>query len=67
MKTGLVHRIADKMIPPVVIIDGVVATMQKNPGMKQKTIQPLTDQVMDQIKIITTLLDQLLKSPEKKS
>ncbi len=67
MKTGLVHRIADKMIPPVVIIDGVVAMIQKNPRMDKKTIQPLTDQVMDQIKIITTLLDQLLKSPEKKS
>lgn len=66
VRMNLVHRIADKMIPPVVAIDGVVTNLQKSPSLKQEVVQPLSQQLMAQIKTLTKLLDQLLTIPQNK-
>ena len=65
--TNFIHKIADKMISPVLVIDSVVDQLRKNPQMKQKAIQPLADQMMANIKTFTNLLDQLLKIPQEKT
>lgn len=62
MKTGIIHKIADKMIPPSIAIDGAISELKaKHPNLQQKEIRPLSERVMTNVTIISDLLDEMAK------
>ena len=68
MKTTVIHKIADKMIPPALAIDGAINELdKKQTNIKQEEIPPLSDKVMTNIKTITELLNQMDHISQKKN
>jgi nitrate/nitrite-specific signal transduction histidine kinase len=59
IKTNFIHQMADKMIPPALFLDTAVDNMRKNPRMKPAAFRQLSDQAMQSIRTITTLIDQM--------
>lgn len=66
MKTTILHKIADKMIPPVKIINSMVRNVHDNhANMKPEEILPVSDIILKQIKIVTDLLDKMTNVLQK--
>ncbi len=66
--TTFIHDIADKMIPPVKVIESAVYKLRDNyESLSPKVVQTLTETVLAKIKSITSLLDRMVKIAQKKT
>ena len=67
LKTNLIHQIADKMIPPVKLLESVMKELSSNyEFLTAADIHSMTDSVIANAKNITSLIDKLLQYPQKK-
>lgn len=67
MKMSLIHKIADKMVPPAKSIDIIVGNLREHyQSITPDRLQPMSEQVLAQTKTMTDLLDRMLKTPQKK-
>lgn len=68
MKMSLIHKIADKMVPPAKTIDIIVGNLREHyASITQEQLQPMSEQVLAQTKSMTDLLDRMLKTPRKRT
>ena len=67
MKTDLIHQIADKMIPPVKMIETAVNELCSNyANLTAEKIRAMAETVIANAKGITSLIDKMLQLPQKK-
>jgi light-regulated signal transduction histidine kinase (bacteriophytochrome) len=67
MKTDLIHQIADKMIPPVKMLEGAMKELKSNyEHLTSADIHTMVENVIANAKGITSLIDKMLQFPQKK-